>query len=1406
MGMNEDMKLQIPLTIERQLENYSRCEGHTDRHETLWHAWYQNKRWISQLLQITLSSFPTYSKHDESHALSVLNNIEMLLGQEGIAQLTASDCFVLLHTVYIHDIGMCITQQDRKEIVENENFIDMIEELEKSGDETTKKAIKTLKCTEYEAISGSDEEKVSYLKTLYRAKLDVYYAMLELLSAYRRTEHGEKSAQRLYEWTLKPEKLGAGFSMAGVPLRIFLAIAKSAQMHTCGSFDEIERLPQKDGGYASDYYHPRFVSVLLMLGDLLDMDNDRFHPMVMELVEEFSETSRMHYDKHKSIRKLNISPDVIEIEADCPNQNALRLVRRECDMLVDILRHAGYKWTSICPDGFKGSLPSLKEVNLFLNGQKIPEELVTAQFNISQNKAFSILEGSNLYEERFVFLREFLQNAVDASKMQYWLDYMGTAEYYYEHEMVEKKTPEQMNQELPLDKYPVEIEMKLQKRDDKEGLKDVRLEDIQQIEKGKPGKFEYGILVSVKDFGTGIDKESITAISKVGSSRIKDKRIIQKMPQWLRPTAEFGVGLQSAFLLADSFKCYTHTRSGERYEITFNSGSSLSYEGYINVIPYDYLDGIYEAYGTCFEMFVPLKKKFLHSESIYTWSGSDPFAEDYENTRILRHASELISQMALYLDKLLGEVLFPVVLSVDSQNLLKLELNTKRENTIHKMHYAKKASIAIAKEKSWMKPWIFRKNEDIFLKGSTENTIYALEYDTARLYIWAKDISVFCAVSGANLMRRAVEQRERRNQNNVPSGIMIYYKGIEFQRRCVEEEIDIFEYIDIKGNLKRSFMNINRRGFTVEGETYFEEEIYKKLQGLVREVLQYINKQQNNQKLIQNITAKIRKYSEQKKSDLSNEESHNQISSLANQLLSLTFLSYLAVKDYNDELSNLGKNCGKEKWKEEQCVWQETLQQIVEVLYRKENRIALAAIRESSILFGIQTYECGEVCTEKTLTILDLFLNQKHYGILQVRDNIFGEWTDYIVSIQTEKYELFEQRMLSESVDLGNVKAVDNQIEVWSQGLFERMKNIGVSVPNNKRYQQQFLVTWLVQNIPVIGVFSDESGNRRFNVLGNCVYPYVYTNNHHKVLILERILETAKKQGINRFSTFAWQGRQYMAVSKLPFSCFFCKRGYLNKASLYKVVFPIERSTLLMMQEIMDNIKKTDIVKNVTMLAYLLDITNFLNELLRKEPKDEREKQIQDVVKEKMERGKGNSFSVNMKEFFEDCMMGMMERNMEIEKNVKTSLPQNYFQRLVGYECKWYNSLLDLLEIFLRVDDENGQKEDELQKEIDEWKNKESVKFIFAGWRFITHDIRNEIASYLQIPKLKEEYWKIYKEEPKLQSTNERILEYIVKHGRYPMSKKQLEKCFATYVEEIFELAEELEKARILNSLDCIIK
>lgn len=118
----EDVK--FFLTIEKQLQRYTdeKNPESTDRHRTLWHSWNQNKRWIRQLLELTLPSFPTFSRHDVSHSQSVLHNIESILGEQRISKLSATDCFVLLHTAYLHDIGMCITFDERAQIVKDHDF------------------------------------------------------------------------------------------------------------------------------------------------------------------------------------------------------------------------------------------------------------------------------------------------------------------------------------------------------------------------------------------------------------------------------------------------------------------------------------------------------------------------------------------------------------------------------------------------------------------------------------------------------------------------------------------------------------------------------------------------------------------------------------------------------------------------------------------------------------------------------------------------------------------------------------------------------------------------------------------------------------------------------------------------------------------------------------------------------------------------------------------------------------------------------------------------------------------------------------------------------------------------------------------------------------------------------------
>ncbi|MBO5474579.1 MAG: hypothetical protein J6A08_12475 [Lachnospiraceae bacterium] len=566
-------------------------------------------------------------------------------------------------------------------------------------------------------------------------------------------------------------------------------------------------------------------------------------------------------------------------------------------MLKEILKEAGYNWARICPEDFNGALPTIDSVKLYLQGAQIPEELVATQFRISQKKAFSILEGSNVYEGQFVFLREFLQNAIDASKIQYWNECVRTRGYYQTKDAMKKMSPDSLEEILSTDIFPIEIEMQIVKRDEDKQTYPIEEDDVEQLRKSKKKvpvtkeeaeeerkrkreNWQYGVEVRIKDFGTGIDKESIQNIANVGNSRKKEQPIIREMPEWLKPTAEFGIGLQSAFLLTNMFKCHTYTRSNEKYEITFSTVKSNYYEGYINVQPIDKFNTKDDAYGTCFEVFVPFQKKLKHERYPLAWDGKDYFDEDYEALRPLRHSAELLAQMALYLDGLVGEQMFPIHLNVIHNDYVTIPLNSSDKNRIRNLKFQltggaeEKSDIeesrfedweqkdldkvkCIFQKRDWQKngkSWIYyydkkEKHHKEDYKGiiiqKTEKSVALLDSKDGHLYYWDNELCTFCLINMENFLLLERQQTEKGDKNceNALHKVRLYYKGIELEERKLPGiGNELFQYIDIKGKLERECINLSRKGFTEKGEEYFLNQIYYPLLEAIRKMLGIINK------------------------------------------------------------------------------------------------------------------------------------------------------------------------------------------------------------------------------------------------------------------------------------------------------------------------------------------------------------------------------------------------------------------------------------------------------------------------------------------------------------------------------------------------------------------------------------
>lgn len=150
-----------------------------------------------------------------------------------------------------------------------------------------------------------------------------------------------------------------------------------------------------------------------------------------------------------------------------------------------------------------------------------------ARFEISQQKAFSLLQGENIYSGYFPFVRELLQNAIDSTKLQCYEDYKTSPQLRFERNQTENKSPSIVNisQIINPIQYPIEISMQCGKLQESGKFKAVSIENIP----GKEGETEkYGILFSIRDYGTGIHSKSLRTISSVGTSYKKRKNCYGK--------------------------------------------------------------------------------------------------------------------------------------------------------------------------------------------------------------------------------------------------------------------------------------------------------------------------------------------------------------------------------------------------------------------------------------------------------------------------------------------------------------------------------------------------------------------------------------------------------------------------------------------------------------------------------------------------------------------------------------------------------------------------------------------------------------------------------------------------------------------------------------------------------------
>ncbi|MCI5934124.1 MAG: ATP-binding protein [Lachnospiraceae bacterium] len=533
----------LPYKLEKHLEDI--CNNN-DTYVNLLSVWNINKKMCQDALSTIVMNYPHYTKHDSSHCEAIITNIEMLLGEDAIRVLSPTDTWLLLHAAYLHDIGMVIECKRIEENWESKEFQDYLSETEKSSDDELAQNAKFI---------NSFIEKWDKEEPVLSWPVRVRYAVTVLIADYYRRRHAEDSSSYMKDMGDRFH-IDLGFNGL-IPQRLIRLLADIAYLHT-EPREKILALDYQTNGFNSDYAHPRFLALMLRMGDLLDADNNRFNSTNELVFGTIPQSSKNHWEKHMSTRHILITPDVIEYRADCGKPEVYRETRVFLTWLKEEIEFWALNWKNIMPDNIKGSAPRLGKCELLLNGVPDIQGLSDLRFSISPEKAFEVIEGANIYEDQFVFLREVVQNALDACKIQMWRD---ISENRYRSWVEEKCKKEELRpfeiSDAVFNNYGVDIKL--------------CNEDADHIK------------IIIRDNGTGLSAEQLKKICNVGISYAGDKQRneeINSMPQWLRPTAGFGIGLQSIFLIADEFEIYSKASGAEEIHAKVTSRRK---NGYVQV-------------------------------------------------------------------------------------------------------------------------------------------------------------------------------------------------------------------------------------------------------------------------------------------------------------------------------------------------------------------------------------------------------------------------------------------------------------------------------------------------------------------------------------------------------------------------------------------------------------------------------------------------------------------------------------------------------------------------------------------------------------------------------------------------------------------------------------------------------
>lgn len=326
-------------------------------------------------------TFQNYTLHDETHILNVLDAMGSLLGDK-IEELSVGEAELLILSACLHDLGMVYTEEEK---------------LRWYQDETSCR--KFLREYRPELLGRPAQEWTEDTRMWYLRKLHPFRLPEVLQNA---------------SW----RELFANCPLDVIPRRCILAVCQAHGENAA------ELSHNRDLEYLSaSETDPLFCALMLRLGDLLDFDDTRA-PRVLYSYVSCNEESRAEWDKHQASAGFHYpsSPSAGELpyKARCMNPGVEHAVRDFLDWVDEELGNC-IRLQKRCRKQWQQEFPFPRAV---LRDEIESEGYMSGDFclTMDQTQVLKLLTGENLYDHMDVFLRELLQNAIDATLLRGEMD------------------------------------------------------------------------------------------------------------------------------------------------------------------------------------------------------------------------------------------------------------------------------------------------------------------------------------------------------------------------------------------------------------------------------------------------------------------------------------------------------------------------------------------------------------------------------------------------------------------------------------------------------------------------------------------------------------------------------------------------------------------------------------------------------------------------------------------------------------------------------------------------------------------------------------------------------------------------------------------------------------------------